>query len=62
MTDPLEEAVRTAAEYGAPPKTFRISPNAYVDFGTGRNPFDGMTVTDWTDNFDAVDVLTGRCE
>lgn len=49
MEDPIAEAVERAAEFGAPPKTFYVGPDAAVEFGTGPNPFDGMTVTHWTD-------------
>ncbi|CAN5578950.1 hypothetical protein BH09ACT8_BH09ACT8_27160 [soil metagenome] len=48
MYDQLEQAIRHAAEHGAPPKTFDVGPDAAVEFGTGRNPFDGMQVTHWT--------------
>ena len=46
--DELAEAALRAAEYGAPPRTYHVGPDAAVAFGTGRNPFDGMTVTSWT--------------
>lgn len=48
MTDQLKRATRGAAEFGAPPKTFHVGPDAAVDFGTGDNPFDGATFTHWT--------------
>jgi hypothetical protein len=57
MQDPLEQAVRDAAEFGgAPAKRFHVGPDAAVDFGSGRNPFDGATFTAWDD------VATGRSE
>ena len=48
MQDQLTEAVERAAEFGAPPKMFHAGPDATVEFGTGRNPFDRMTITHWT--------------
>uniref|UniRef100_A0AB39U1X3 Uncharacterized protein n=1 Tax=Mycolicibacterium phage Alyssa1 TaxID=3240801 RepID=A0AB39U1X3_9CAUD len=48
MQDLLEQAIRDAAEFGAPPKTFDLGADAAVDFGTGRNPFDGATFTHWS--------------
>ncbi|BBZ27866.1 hypothetical protein MMAD_21610 [Mycolicibacterium madagascariense] len=56
MYDQLEQAVLAAAESGAPPRTFDVGPDAAVEFGTGRNPFDGLQITAWDD------VATGRCE
>ncbi|MCV7150684.1 hypothetical protein [Mycolicibacterium pyrenivorans] len=60
--DALEHAVRDAAEFGAPPKTFHVGPDAAVNFGTGPNPFDHMQVTAWVDSFDTADVAAGRSE
>lgn len=54
----LEKAVLAALEHGAPAKTWNVDPDAAVDFGTGRNPFDGMTITAWA----AADVAAGRSE
>lgn len=53
MHDPIAEAVLAAAEHGAPPKTWHVGPDAAVDldaYSPGRHPFDGMTVTHWTDD------------
>ena len=47
MHDQLTEAIERAAEFGAPAKTFHVGPEAALDFGPGRDPFDGMTVTSW---------------
>ena len=60
--DPIAEAAERAAEYGAPPRTFHVGPDAAVNLGTGGNPFDGMTVTAWIDSFDSFDVAAGRSE
>lgn len=49
MQDPIAEAVERAAEYGAPARTYHVDPDAAVEFGTGPNPFDGMTITAWSD-------------
>jgi hypothetical protein len=48
--NPLEQAVLAAAEdsIATPPKTFHVGPEAAVDFGADRNPFDGATFTHWT--------------
>lgn len=46
--DELAEAVKRAAAEGAPAKTWDVGPEVSFDYGTGRNPFDGMTVTHWT--------------
>lgn len=54
----LEQAALAAAEGGAPARTYEVGPDAAVEFGTGRNPFDGMVLSAW----DAADVATGRCE
>jgi len=48
MQDQLEQAIRDAAEFGAPPKTFEVGEDAAVEFGAGRDPFDGMQITHWT--------------
>jgi hypothetical protein len=48
MQNPLEQAITDAAEFGAPPKTFHVGLDAAVDFGIGRDPFDGATFTHWT--------------
>lgn len=48
MHDPIAEAVVRAAEHGAPAKTYEVGPNAAVEFGTGPNPFEHMTVTHWS--------------
>lgn len=48
MQDQLTEAIERAAEHGAPPRVWTISPDAEIEYGTGRNPFDGMTITHWT--------------
>lgn len=49
MHDPLADAIQRAAEFGAPPKTFNVGPDAAVDFGTNaHNSFDGATFTHWT--------------
>uniref|UniRef100_A0AB39U1X9 Uncharacterized protein n=8 Tax=unclassified Caudoviricetes TaxID=2788787 RepID=A0AB39U1X9_9CAUD len=48
MQDPIAEAAARAAEYGAPPRTFHVGPDADVDFGNGHNPFDGMVLTHWS--------------
>jgi hypothetical protein len=48
MEDPIAEAVERAVEFGAPPMTFHVGPNAAAHFGTGRNPFDGMVLTHWS--------------
>ncbi|MGY3553392.1 hypothetical protein [Williamsia sp. R60] len=48
MIDQLTHAIERAAEFGAPPRTFLVGPDVAVDYGTGRHPFDGMTVTHWT--------------
>lgn len=48
MHDQLIEAIKRAAEFGAPPKTFHVGPDTAVEFGTGPNPFDGATVTSWS--------------
>jgi len=48
MQDPLTEAVERAAIEGSPPMTFLVGPDAAVEFGSGANPFDGMTVTHWS--------------
>jgi hypothetical protein len=58
MHDPLEKAIRDAAEFGAPPKTFHVGPDATVEFGTGHNPFDGATFTAW----ELPDIVAGRSE
>lgn len=58
----LERAIRDAAEFGAPAKTFHVGPDASVEYGSGINPFDGMQVTAWVDSFDAADVMAGRSE
>ncbi|MGE2737350.1 hypothetical protein [Mycolicibacterium vaccae] len=49
MTDRLTEAVKRAAEFGAPPKLWQVGPDAAVALGvdTGE-PFDGITITHWT--------------
>ncbi|ORB67684.1 hypothetical protein [Mycolicibacterium tusciae] len=62
MHDQLERAVLAAAEGGAPPKTWEAGSQAAVEFGTGRNPFDGAQVTAWIDSFDAAAVAAGRSE
>lgn len=49
MQDQLAEAVERAARYGAPPKTFHVGPDAAVAFGTEADPFDGLTLTHWSD-------------
>lgn len=46
--DQLTEAVERAAEFGAPAKVWHVGPDVAVDYGPGRHPFDGMTVTHWT--------------
>lgn len=48
MNDPIAEAIERAAEFGSPPKGWHVGPDAAVNFGTGHNPFDGMTVTHWS--------------
>lgn len=48
MHDQLERAVLDAAEFGAPAKTFEVGPDAAVDFGDGRCPFEHMTITHWS--------------
>jgi hypothetical protein len=48
MHDQLAQAIRDAAERGAPPKVWHVGPDAYVEFGDGRNPCDGPTFTHWT--------------
>lgn len=59
MHDPIADAALAAAEHGAPPMVLEVGPNADVDFGAGRNPFDGMQLTPgWTD----ADVAAGRSE
>jgi hypothetical protein len=52
MTDPIAEAAERAAEYGAPPKTWRVPENAHIEFsdGPGDHPFNGMTIAGWLDN------------
>lgn len=62
MHDQLAEAVERAAIDGAPPKTFRVGPDAAVEFGIGPNPFDHMQVTAWIDSFDPADVAASRGE
>lgn len=46
--DQLTEAVEHAAEYGAPPRTWQISPNATFQLaeGTGHLLTDA-TITEW---------------
>ena len=46
--DQLAEAVERAATEGAPAKTWNVGPDAEVEFGFGRDPFDGATFTHWT--------------
>jgi hypothetical protein len=46
--DTLTEAIANAAQHGAPPKVWHVGTDAAVDFGTGRNPFDGIQLTHWT--------------
>lgn len=47
--DPIALAVEHAAQHGAPAKTFDVGPDARVEFGTGPHPYDGLTLTHWTD-------------
>ncbi|MBB2992146.1 hypothetical protein FHR72_003642 [Mycolicibacterium iranicum] len=58
MYDQLEQAILTAAEGGAPPKTFHVGPDAAVDFSSGGHPFDGLQITAW----EHADVAAGRSE
>lgn len=48
MQDRLSKAVEAAVRHGAPPKVWHVGPDAAVDFGAGRNPFDGMQLTHWS--------------
>jgi hypothetical protein len=48
MQDQLTEAAVRAADHGAPDKAWHVGPDAAVDYGTGCNPFDGITITHWT--------------
>jgi hypothetical protein len=50
MHDQLEQAILDAAERGSPPKVWHVGPDAAVEFGTGRNPFDGLVLAWWQDN------------
>jgi hypothetical protein len=50
MQDQLERAIRDAAEFGAPAKTWLVPETAEVEFGTGRNPFANSTFVWWQDN------------
>ena len=56
MQDQIAEAAVRAATEGAPAKVFDLGENFAVDFGTGRNPFDGSTFTVWTE------ITAGRNE
>lgn len=44
----LERAALAAAEGGAPAKTYEVGPDAAVEFGTGPNAFEHMTITHWS--------------
>lgn len=48
MNDPIADAAERAAGHHAPPKVWHAGLDAAVEFGTGRNPFDGATFTHWT--------------
>lgn len=58
---PLEQALAAWLAYPAsdplgnpqpvcPPTTIRVGADAEIHYGTGRNPFHGMTVINWEDN------------
>ena len=51
MTDPIAEAAERAAEFGAPPKTFHVGPNAVIQLaeGTGHLLTDA-TITHWSED------------
>ncbi|MGG7103120.1 MULTISPECIES: hypothetical protein [Rhodococcus] len=49
MNDHLIEAVVHAAEHGGGPhRVWNVGFDAVVHFGTGQEPFEGLTVTHWT--------------
>ncbi|UEA58380.1 hypothetical protein LK459_17610 [Gordonia otitidis] len=48
MHDQLIEAVERAAEYGAPPRTWNVSPNAVFQLAEGAGHLlTEATITEW---------------
>ena len=50
MLDPVHRAVIMAMEHGGPETVWRVAEGAEIRYGQGRNPFEGMTITHWSED------------
>jgi hypothetical protein len=43
----LQDIAERVAHEGGPAVVWPVGPDAQVNYGSGRNPFHGMTITNW---------------